>query len=82
MAAICHSAFARRPHFMRLSPIAKAMVLWIGAMILPMAWTVLGALNSSVPVTAHYVAFFCGGIAAMALVASVCLTLYEGRWSA
>ena len=79
--AICHSVLTRRPRFARQSAVAKAAILWVGAMIIPMAWTILGALNSKVPVGARYVVFFCGSIAATALVASICITLYEGRRS-
>jgi hypothetical protein len=79
--AIFHSVLARRPSFLRLSPVPKAAILWIGAMIIPMAWAILGALTSNVRTDMSYVVLFFGGIAAVALVASICITLYEGRWS-
>jgi uncharacterized membrane protein len=79
--AICHSVVALRPPFARQSAAARFTILWVGAMFIPMAWTILGALNSNVPVGDRYVVFFCGNIAAMALVASICITLYEGRRS-
>jgi hypothetical protein len=79
--AISHGVLARRPRFARQSTVAKTAILWIGAMIIPMAWTIRDALNSNVPVGVPYAIIFCGSIAAMALIASICMTLYERRWS-
>ena len=80
--AISHCILVQLAAFRRSSNTVKTITLWIGAMTIPLAWTVLGALDSTHPVGPNYVIAFSGGIAAFALVASISITLYETRWSA
>jgi hypothetical protein len=80
--AIAHCVLIRRGSFRRRSNFEKAAFLWVGAMVLPGAWAVFGALNSHAPVGSPYLIYFGGLIAVFALVASVCITLFEARWSA
>jgi len=77
--ALSHCLLVRRASFSRRSEVTKAMIVWIGAMIIPLAWTVVGALNSKAKVSAGYVYIFGGGIAVFALVASICITAYDAR---
>ena len=79
--ALSHCLLVRRASFIRRSEVAKAMIVWIGAMIIPLAWTVAGALNSNAKVSGGYVYIFGGGIAVFALVASICITGYDARRS-
>lgn len=75
--AISHWLLVRRASFRRRSEIMKAVILWIGAMIIPLMWTVIGALYSNAKVSGDYVFIFGGGIAVFALVASICITAYD-----
>jgi hypothetical protein len=79
--AISHCVLIRRVSFRRRSDFEKAAILWVAAMVLPGAWAVFGALNSDAPIDRYYLIYFGGGIAVFALVASVCIALFEARWS-
>jgi hypothetical protein len=79
--AVSHCLLVRSESFKRRSIIAKAAILWVGAMILPISWAVRGALDSHVPVGKYYLAFFSGGIALFALVAAICISMLEARSS-
>jgi hypothetical protein len=79
--ALSHCLLVRRASFRRRSKVTKAMFVWVGAMIIPLAWTVVGALDSNAKVSGDYVFIFGGGIAVFALVASICITAYDARRS-
>ena len=56
--AITHGILARRTVFMRRSALTKAMILWIGAMIVPTVWLANDLLSTDTPAPASYVIDF------------------------
>jgi MFS family permease len=77
--AISHCILIRRFSFRRRSKLAQAVTLWSGASVLPVAWALLGVMNSTRPVAWYYLIYIVGGIAAFALLAAACITLCFDR---